>query len=238
MIDPRHRRRVAGFAAVAFFLVMLVVTAAEDPSIAAAQFREPVSLHVFGEVVSRIGLSGYMLTISAATAVVASLVLRRSERPDRRRRARLLAERGLFVFAAVAGSGLACQTIKHLVGRARPRFFPEWGAFHFTGPNLRAGVDSFPSGHSTSVFAAAVALSLIVPAWRAPLFALAVLVCLARVLAGAHYPSDTAAGAVLGSVVTIWLARSFATRGLAFPVPGTPWRPDRPSRIPPERTAP
>ena len=37
--------------------------------------------------------------------------------------------------------------------------------------------------------------------------------------------ADTAAGAVLGSVVTLWLARSFATRGLAFPVPGTPWRP-------------
>ena len=237
MTDPRHRRRIVSLAAVALFVVVLLATALEDPSIVAAQHHEGASLRVFGEVVSRLGLSGYMLAASAVTVVVAGFVLRLAERPERRLRARLLAERGLFVFAAVAVSGLSCQAIKHLLGRARPRFFAEWGAFHFDGPSWRAGLDSFPSGHATSVFAAAVALSLILPAWRAPLFALAVLVCVARVLAGAHYPSDTLAGAALGSVVTLALARSFARRDLAFPVPGAPWRQDRSSRIPPERAA-
>ena len=237
MIAPTHRRWTESLGAVALVVLVLSAVALQDTSIIAAQSHEAASLHLFGVVVSHLGLSGYMLAASAATVIVASVVLRRAERPERILRARLTAERGLFVFAAVALSGLSCQAIKHLVGRARPRFFPEWGAFHFAGPSLRSGIDSFPSGHSTSVFAAAVSLGLLLPAWRVPLFALAVLVCVSRVLAGAHYPSDTVAGAVLGSAVTLWLARRFAERHIAFPVLDGSGPRDRPSRILSERAA-
>jgi membrane-associated phospholipid phosphatase len=58
---------------------------------------------------------------------------------------------------------------------------------------------SFPSAHASSSFAAARAYSALVPA--APLYATATAMALSRVYLGVHYPSDIAAGALLGTLV-------------------------------------
>lgn len=222
MSEPRTVRWAVGLATAGLFTLATAVAALRDADVAASVEREGPALHQLGRVVSWLGLSGYMLVAAAATAALAFVLMRRARHDEARARLRLRAERAAFVFSAVAASGLACQTIKHLVGRARPRFFPEWGAFHFGGPNFHAGQDSFPSGHATSAFALAVALGLVRPAWRAPLLGLALLVCAARVLAGAHFPSDTVAGAFLGTAMALALARAFAARDLAFPAAPVP----------------
>ena len=71
---------------------------------------------------------------------------------------------------------------------------------------------SFPSGHSAASFLAAWVLGARFPRLRLPLLALAGLVAASRVALGAHYPTDVAAGAVLGSVLGIALARTFGLR--------------------------
>jgi hypothetical protein len=58
---------------------------------------------------------------------------------------------------------------------------------------------SFPSAHASSSFAAARAYSSLLPG--VPLYMLATLMALSRVYLGVHYPSDIAAGAVLGALV-------------------------------------
>jgi undecaprenyl-diphosphatase len=69
---------------------------------------------------------------------------------------------------------------------------------------------SFPSGHATTTFAAAVALGLLCPRLRVPALAVAAAVGVSRVYLGVHYAADVLAGAVLGAAIGALLV--FAAR--------------------------
>jgi len=60
---------------------------------------------------------------------------------------------------------------------------------------------SFPSGHSASAAAFAVAVGDILPALRLPIRAAASVVAFSRVYTGVHYPGDVLVGASVGLVV-------------------------------------
>ena len=85
------------------------------------------------------------------------------------------------------------QAIKFTVRRRRPRVAD--------APQLTktASQMSYPSAHSATSFAGARALSGLLPA--APLYALATALAVSRPYLGVHYPSDSIAGAALGTAV-------------------------------------
>jgi undecaprenyl-diphosphatase len=58
---------------------------------------------------------------------------------------------------------------------------------------------SFPSGHSASAAAFAVAVGDLVPALKLPLRGAALVVAASRVYTGVHYPSDVLVGAAVGA---------------------------------------
>ena len=60
---------------------------------------------------------------------------------------------------------------------------------------------SFPSGHSASAAAFAVAVGDVLPALRVPLRVAASVVAFSRVYTGVHYPSDVLVGATVGTVL-------------------------------------
>ncbi|MGZ4269820.1 MAG: phosphatase PAP2 family protein [Solirubrobacteraceae bacterium] len=92
----------------------------------------------------------------------------------------------------VGGTYVLNTAIKGLFRRRRP-VLDDLPALVATPTKL-----SFPSAHASSSFAAARAYSGLLPA--RPLYAVAAAMALSRVYLGVHYPSDIAAGALLGTL--------------------------------------
>jgi membrane-associated phospholipid phosphatase len=122
-----------------------------------------------------------------------------------RRKQPRLKQAAVLSLIALAVSGLVVQTIKHLIGRPRPKLADQ--GVHVWGPSFQSGHDSFPSGHAFSAFAMAAVLSSFYPAGRWIWYSLAVLVAFTRVYIGAHFASDVLAGAVLGVWIGIWASK-------------------------------
>jgi undecaprenyl-diphosphatase len=73
-----------------------------------------------------------------------------------------------------------------------------------------------PSGHATTVVAAAIAIGAIWPRTRLVMWIYAAAIMISRVAVLAHHPSDVIAGALVALVGTHLLRRWFAARGLVF----------------------
>jgi undecaprenyl-diphosphatase len=106
-------------------------------------------------------------------------------------------------------------TLKALFGRARPcTSLADIHALVFAAPTD----PSFPSGHAAGAFAVAAYVALETRAHagiKVILFVISTGIALSRVVLGVHYPSDIAAGAVLGvaaAFVISVLRKSFATK--------------------------
>ena len=114
-----------------------------------------------------------------------------------------------FFFLATSGAGLLTDLLKPLVGRTRPKLLFQNDLFTFHPFSHGFVWTSFPSGHTTTAFAVAAALSLLFPKGRFFFMLYAVLVGLSRIMVTAHYPSDVMAGALIGLAFTLWIARLF-----------------------------
>lgn len=87
--------------------------------------------------------------------------------------------------------------LKRAFGRKRPCALEP----HCWAKLLPPDQFSFPSGHTITAFAVAVALGTFYPAMRPGLFFCATSVAASRVLLGMHFLSDVLAGAVLGATL-------------------------------------
>jgi undecaprenyl-diphosphatase len=101
---------------------------------------------------------------------------------------------GLHLLATGATGLLAYQLVKRHAVRERP-FITHAAISCATAPLDRY---SFPSGHTLHAVSFAILGAHYLPELSAPLAGFAVLVALSRVVLGLHYPSDVAAGALLG----------------------------------------
>jgi membrane-associated phospholipid phosphatase len=123
----------------------------------------------------------------------------------------------LAAVSAAAIAGVTVALLKGIFERPRP-------------PLADPGLDpvgvvpastSFPSGHSATAFAAAVAVAMIFPRFRRPLLALAATVALSRVYLGVHFATDVLAGSLLGAAIgfAIGSALRWVQRVPIAPVP-------------------
>ena len=211
----RAPRQVEAMIALALIVAVALIGWFADAAVAHAARQLPASAnHVF-QAITSLGKSGWIFALAALVAFGA-LALAGAGRGRRQTALRLLAARAAFVIAVNAVSGILSQVVKHLVGRARPQFLDMVGPFHFDVFAIKASFASFPSGHTVTAFATAVAVAWFVPRWRWPLLLVALAVAVSRVAIGAHYPSDVLAGAILGSATSYFMARAWARRRIAF----------------------
>ena len=161
----------------------------------------------FFQTLTLVGHATWMLVLTAGVALTLFVAAKLLQQHKFHTQMGDLAQKFTFVFVSIAGVGAITAGAKYLIGRARPTHFTELGAYHLSPLTIQADFASFPSGHSTNIFALAFALCVLLPQARIPLLILASGIAFSRVAIGAHFMSDIVAGAFVSFLFVMWWQR-------------------------------
>ena len=168
-------------------------------------------------ILTDFGKDVYVLSVIAVLLVVVAIAA-----PARKGMQRSLllglGTRLQFLFCAVLVSIVAGELIKYVVGRGRPFVGGQANAFNFSHFSGSEAYASFPSGHATTAFALAFAVSALWPRARVAMLAYALVIAATRLVLLAHHPSDVVAGALVGTVGAMAVRYWFAARRLGFAI--------------------
>jgi undecaprenyl-diphosphatase len=192
-------------------MIFVDVAAIRIAKQASAWLREPF------ELITDFGLSGWFLFPLGGALLALALVTS----PSLARTSQLvlasLSVRLGFLFLAIALPGLVITIVKRIIGRARPGIAGE-DVFLYKLFLWRPEYASFPSGHATTAFAAAVAFGALWPRLRPLMWTYAAVIALSRIVVTAHHPSDVLAGAIAGAVGALLVRDWLAARRLGFAI--------------------
>jgi len=119
-----------------------------------------------------------------------------------------------FLFVSIAASGVIVDVLKIVFGRARPKLLFQSDVYGFAWLMWRPDHWSFPSGHSATIVALTTALWFLWPQNQLFYILVAAIVCISRVVVGAHYLADSLAGALIAILTTRYTAQVFAKCGI------------------------
>lgn len=105
---------------------------------------------------------------------------------------------GLNFIVALLLSGAITHIIKFLVGRQRPHQSPDFYPLSFEPFNTHWYFHSFSSGHSQVAFTAATMFAVLFPRFKWGFFAVAISICITRVIVHDHFVSDIIFGGFVG----------------------------------------
>ncbi|PCJ74795.1 MAG: hypothetical protein COA53_08350 [Rhodobacteraceae bacterium] len=200
------KSRLAAYAALGFSLSLLSFFLLDERIYHLTRVTDKDARDIW-LVITDLGSSGWMAIVLISLWVTASILAwLRPENP----RWKLLSRQSVFVFAAVALTGIFTMIVKGIVGRARPYLFDTEGPFGFDPFVFQSSYASWPSGHTTTAFAFAVAVVLLVPRLKYILIPLAIVAGYSRMAVNAHYLADVIMGTTIGIIGVIlvyqWLA--------------------------------
>jgi undecaprenyl-diphosphatase len=123
-----------------------------------------------------------------------------------------------FLFVAIGAPGLFVSIVKNMIGRARPFVGGTLNPYLFDPFHWAPAFASLPSGHSTTGFSVLAAFGCLFPRARTNLLIYALVIAASRIVVRAHYPTDVAAGALVGIVGVMLVRRWFALQNLGFSI--------------------
>lgn len=209
-------RRWLGLAVMAALAIGILMVAADVATIKLMPARGTASLWPL-RLFTELGKSTYVLWALAGGLIVILLMLPRLAGLSRQ----VLIAFGVrvqYLFFSVLFAVLCGEILKFVIGRARPFVGGEANAFYFDHFAGNPAFESLPSGHATTAFALAFAVSAV---WRKAtlvMFVYAVLICISRVILLAHHPSDVVGGALTGVICAMFVRYWFAARRLGFSI--------------------
>lgn len=215
--DPgwRHPDTVRAVLALSAVILLAAIAAAFAADSAATAWAQSIDgpARAALRALTRFGKSDWILIPLGVSLLALHLLPRVVNVTPERDLGRLTRRLG-FLFLAVAGSGILAVALKYGLGMPRPSAAAT-GALpiRFT---LDPAFASFPSGHTTTAAALAMAVTLVAPWAGLVLWPFAVGVGVSRMVVGAHHLSDVVAGFGLGAFSVLALAVVLGRRGYGF----------------------
>jgi membrane-associated phospholipid phosphatase len=195
----------SGWILAATFVLVLVLIPF-DPMISQRAQALPGPVVGFNNAITNFGTFRWMLYSTGLLAIAAYVGARVLTSYSYTSRIKTACRLLLYFFMTIGTASILVHLLKFVIGRARPELLIDMGAYSltpFTGDNL---YESFPSGHSAAAGSFFGAFMMLIPRFRFVFMGLALVIGVSRVIVGAHYPSDVAAGLLLGT----WTAMAFA----------------------------
>ena len=122
----------------------------------------------------------------------------------------------LFIFFSILLSGVIAQIAKHIIGRPRPILYNDFDMKSVNIFNFDAKWHSFPSGHTTTIFAFIFCLFFLFPKIKNFLISVAIIIASTRVIIGAHFISDIFGGVLVAYLCTIFVRNKFHKNNKIF----------------------
>jgi membrane-associated phospholipid phosphatase len=167
----------------------------------------------FWTIVTDIGLGWPWYVLAVAILLRCRLAMMAAIMDETWQRWRDVARVWLVFLAVLAGSGLLVTVLKHLIGRTRPVWLFREDIYTATPLAFQSAANSFPSGHSQTIWAVMTMLMAMYPRHWPTWVALGAAVAASRLFVTVHYLSDVLMGSFIGIACAVLASRWAARRG-------------------------
>lgn len=217
-----RNRWIAGWV-LALLLMGILVLFVDLPLLRYLQANVSPSVDTAFEWIGEIGDSDNYTWIVLAIYIAALVALRRGWDGAWIGGYERVVRGSLLLMAALAVGGIVTGVLKQTVARARPKVLFEQGFYGLGEPFQGKPFNSFPSSHSLTAFVLAAAISAVAPHWRVPVYTVAVLAGISRLINLDHFASDVAASALIAIAAVHALKPWFLDPAYRWPL-RQPWR--------------